>query len=702
MIKIRPSINRLASILIIIIQVTFTSVSPNVILAQEANPDSASSDIQTETTAPESSPTTEESPVTTPIPTPPTPPTPTPPTPAPPTPPTPPKSTGESKPTGSESSTYTFNEKTGQWENEHYSWDPVTKKSTSKTDTDYSYDPATGLWETKKWVYDPAKGQYRPKKVFLNNEEMVSSGLASQAEIDQQVQNSTDIDINNNATVNNSQRSCSRSGDAEIYANTHAGNASSGSAYTLANILNMLGSSWGDLGKGVKTFTSDINGDVTGDIYINPNAIGPNANASTNQSTNNNLDVNVSDNGSIKNDIKLCSHSGSSRVNSNTTAGDATTGNADAVANILNLINSSINSGDSFLGVLNINGNLDGDILLPDYLDLDNLLTSNTGPNSNATSIDIENNELIADMLSNQSIDNNVDNKAKSGDATVEDNNSAGSAETGGSQTNVTIMNLTGREIIGDSSLLVFVNVLGTWVGFIVDAPTGSNTAALGSGIDSNVSNYNEANNSAKINIEENKGITNNIEVASETGDAEVSENTVAGSAKTGKATASTNLLNMINSKLTLKNWFGILFINVFGSWHGSFGVDTERGTRALATVAETGQVPIQQAQVFSFVPSTGSGVRVNPVSSTLGSDTDGNSTITLATAQNPKVSSPQSNNVVEQARTAQRRNTVLNWLSFGSALTLSLLGVEQLSNLKQKMINMRRERKLSPLVSDK
>ena len=144
------------------------------------------------------------------------------------------------------------------FENEHYTWDPDTEKTTSKSGTDYIYDPATGLWETKKWVYDPVKGQYAPRKVLLNNEEMVSSGLATQAEIDQQTKNSTNIDINNDATVSNTQRSCSRSGDAEISANTNAGNATTGSAYTMANILNMLGSDWGDLGKDVKTFTTDI------------------------------------------------------------------------------------------------------------------------------------------------------------------------------------------------------------------------------------------------------------------------------------------------------------------------------------------------------------------------------------------------------------------------------------------------------------
>lgn len=63
-------------------------------------------------------------------------------------------------------------------------------------------------------------------------------------------------------------RSCSISGDASVAMNTHGGDASSGNAYTMANVLNMLNSNWGNLGSDVKTFTTDVNGDVSEDLIL--------------------------------------------------------------------------------------------------------------------------------------------------------------------------------------------------------------------------------------------------------------------------------------------------------------------------------------------------------------------------------------------------------------------------------------------------
>src|SRR5690606_26762954 len=85
-----------------------------------------------------------------------------------------------------------------------------------------------------------------------------------------------------------------------------------------------------------------------------------------------------------------------------------------------------------------------------------------------------------------QSIVNNINTAAASGNANVSNNTQAGNATTGDAQTNVTILNLTGRNVVAANSLLVFVNVLGEWVGVIVDAPAGSTSAALGTGVTEN------------------------------------------------------------------------------------------------------------------------------------------------------------------------------------------------------------------------
>ena len=175
-------------------------------------------------------------------------------------------------------------------------------------------------------------------------------------------------------------------GNASVQQNTTVGNISTGDAASMANVLNMLQSSWNPSNGTLDTFVANLNGNVTGDLLLDPSLIsssGSNSLNTTNNTTNNNLQVNNQTNGTINNNINLNAVSGNALVSQNTTAGNVSTGNADAVANIVNLINSAISAGHSFLGVLNINGNLNGDILLPQWLISG--LTSNTGASSTNT-----------------------------------------------------------------------------------------------------------------------------------------------------------------------------------------------------------------------------------------------------------------------------------------------------------------------------
>ena len=158
------------------------------------------------------------------------------------------------------------------------------------------------------------------------------------------------------------------------------------------------------------------------------------------------------------------------------------------------------------------------------------------------------------------------------------------------------ILNLTGHEVVASNSLLVFVNVLGKWVGLIVDAPAGATAAALGNGVNQNT----VINAAATISAQTNNQITNNVTLASQSGNAAVTKNTNAGNATSGNATASANILNMSQSSFGLSGWFGILFINVFGSWFGSFGIDTAQGN-PLPTDSATVGTP-QQLQAVRFI----------------------------------------------------------------------------------------------------
>ncbi|MEO5499671.1 MAG: hypothetical protein ABIR46_04185, partial [Candidatus Saccharimonadales bacterium] len=549
--------------------------------------------------------------------------------------------TGPQEPTGVDASKYVYNEATGMWENDKYSWNPQTNQTSPITAQTYSYNPDTGHWDTTQWIYDAPSGTYVPNIISViappdsattvgSSEEMgpsipAESGstgteasrtsplsfaqppTSTNSSINSSSESTGVFDMFYNAVISNNINSTALTGDALVAMNTLAGNALSGDASSIATVFNLLQSVWnlGLTGSLLNVFTQNLFGNIVGDLWLDPGE--PSGSVSSN--TSNDLTINATGNTAIENVINLEAVSGDATVTKNTTAGNATTGTATVIANIINAINSSIVSGGTFLGMLNIYGSLDGDILLPQEL-ISSLLAANTLGTLNTSQI--SNTDILGNFTNNASTTNNIVASAGSGDAEVSQNTSAGNATSGDAETNVTVLNLTGRQVIGANALLVFVNVMGTWVGMIVDAPVGSTSAALGGGITSD--------NSLTLNGESNQSITNDVNVNAQSGDALVSQNTQAGNATSGDAYAAVNILNLNGSQFALTDWFGILFINVFGAWNGSFGIDTLAGEllpQATATGGmgagslpiglseQAGQIGPEQIKAFSFVPQS-------------------------------------------------------------------------------------------------
>lgn len=466
--------------------------------------------------------------------------------------------------------------------------------------TPYTYNADTNHWDTNKWQYDVASGTYMPKKappvqgplpgaIIGPTDQKTNGPVGDTPTPTPQPTTKSDVSATTNTNVENNIGSSAASGSATVGGNTSAGSATTGSASASATIINTVQSTVSGATSGVAQFTSDIYGNVTGDITLSPALNSAMTNAGQ---TDNSIKVNNS--ADLTNNVGLQAASGDANVTGNTAAGNATTGSAHAVANIVNLINSIITANKSFVGTINIYGSLDGDILVsPEFIP--QLLASNSG--SHTGSVD-------ASMTDNQSIINNIHLGAASGSATVADNTSAGSASTGKAQTNLTVLNLSGHTVVAKNSLLIFVNVLGTWVGIIVDAPVGTTAAMLGNDVTTNSAD------NQNIKATNNSTITNNVDIGAASGNATVDHNTIAGNATSGDATASANIANVSNSAFGLSDWFGILFINVFGSWHGSFGINTSQGdvptTPASspfqsASVSPTNPPPI----LFGFIPRT-------------------------------------------------------------------------------------------------
>lgn len=561
---------------------------------------------------------------------------------------------GVHRPVGADASAYHYDCDSGKWVSAHYTYDPATDEVTPNETPTYTYNPRTGKYDTNTWVYSAAKGDYILVSSSVNtppagadvvggptidsiagtgtdsNDTVAGSGPTdnsisntgdnSNNTVDNNSGSNTDINNSTGVSVSNLLNSTAQSGNASVLQNTNAGSATSGNVQNAATLVNLLQSS-SSLGNGeVATFTYNIDGDVNGDLLFDPSTIGTVQPASGQTGANTNLTVNNSADASINNDVTLNAQSGDANVSENTNAGDATSGNAKNIVNIINLINTAISSGKSFIGTININGNLNGDILLPpDFID--QLIAANvpqvniildTGAGSNNTVNDNSTSTTNVTNNNDLGITNNVDADARSGDANVSQNTIAGGATSGNASNSITAFNLTGSQFIGTNALLVFVNVTGSWVGLIVNAPSGATAAGLGgggsisqTGAGSNNTINDPSSSNTDINNDTKQQITNDLHLTAASGDANVTKNTKAGNARTGDANNTINLMNFQNSSLALSNWFGILFINVYGTWHGSFGINTSAGDPvAMAEASGGSNGPAIRA--FGFVPAGG------------------------------------------------------------------------------------------------
>ena len=428
------------------------------------------------------------------------------------------------------------------------------------------------------------------------------------------------FDLTSLVNVINTLQSNATSGNVNATANTDVGNSSSGGATVVANLINLLASAWSWSNGNLSFFMQNLLAPQTGDITINPtqtvsggggSAGGTNVGVNgTGSGSNNTVDVNnpfgltvnAKQSGNIVNNVDVNAQSGDSTASKNTVAGNVATGDANAQVNIINLINSFITSGDSFFGILNIIGNLNGDILFPAGF-LDGLVPASGGAIGGGTTAGIadtgagSNNQVGLDNssaaninnASANAVNNNVLTSAGSGTANLNSNTSAGTAQTGAASTNQSIFNLANSSIFGDNAVLVMVNVMGHWLGKIMNLPsTGTSQSALLTGGASVGVNNTGANSNNQINVnsptttnanQQSAGtITNNVNVNAKSGNADATKNTKVGDVSSGSAKADSGIANIFNTMIGVKHWFGVLVINVFGDWIGDVNHDSAAG----------------------------------------------------------------------------------------------------------------------------
>jgi len=301
----------------------------------------------------------------------------------------------------------------------------------------------------------------------------------------------------------------------------------------------------------------------------------------------------------VVNDLVLVANTGNNTADNNTGGNNSIdTGNATVNGNVINMLNNNI-AGNVVYGVVNIFGELIGDIIVPekyakayDAGDISIGNVSNGSGSENTGELYLVDNQDYtqvndADIINNLVIDANT-----GGNTTSSNTSGNNSIDTGNVDVNASILNIANNNIVGGDWWIVLVNEAGNWIGKIF-APEGalnggnfaakggtssqdSETGAItlsneGNGADSdNTASLNQENNSELIQTN-NAKIVNNIDLTANTGNNSTSRNT-GGSNEidTGNANVQFNLINFLNNNFAGGNVF-LTVVNVFGGWTGDF-----------------------------------------------------------------------------------------------------------------------------------
>jgi hypothetical protein len=267
----------------------------------------------------------------------------------------------------------------------------------------------------------------------------------------------------------------------------------------------------------------------------------------------------------LTNDIVSFADSGGNSITEDQSA-VIRTGDAYSVISLLNKVNTTIVDSQVYLITINIFGNVEGDIFLPEL-------------GANAES------ECCGDAvsLSNQAIvENTATSSAMSGKNQinlVEAPESSENAliETGSSQSTVNIVNVVNQTWVDAVFHYLVVNNLGIWLGDFLGwdnfaAQQGGQSLLLEDGGQSGQSqSSSQCGDSCfgDVSLENSARVTNNLSSGANSGSNSISA--AQGQIKTGNAYSTISLINFVNTTiLDSKGFFG--FINIFGSLRGHIG----------------------------------------------------------------------------------------------------------------------------------
>ena len=320
-----------------------------------------------------------------------------------------------------------------------------------------------------------------------------------------------------------------------------------------------------------------------------------------------------SNDATVENNLVLDSDSGDNETNKNMAGAQIDTGDANVSANVLTFANNNI-AGDVIYAVVNVFGDLIGDIIFPESTLLAGGSNDTSVVNSD-NAVDSKNTIVLAEIdasavsqFNTADIQNNVAASATTGDNTA-DKNMGGdtSISTGDASATAQVINIANLNLATGDYWLVIVNEAGRWVGKILGAPEGSNVASSsllefeiednGDISLANKDNGSDSNNSITLNsdssseiVQENTAIiVNNLDLSANTGGNTADKNMNGDtSIETGDADIVANIVNFVNNNITGGGRLFVNVVNVFGSWVGDFVSPGESKSESVASADDS------------------------------------------------------------------------------------------------------------------
>lgn len=426
-------------------------------------------------------------------------------------------------------------------------------------------------------------------------------------------QDTITVDNTNFISVDNELTVVAVSGENLLVDNEGYNTLSTGNLELMAYLLNVL--NMNITGKDFTHLIVNIFGNLTGEVDLDTIAenIGVDEsliqsvarNSETGANSTNTAEVlettsvavnnlNVAD---VRNTVEVTGISGLNDLSQGEDRILAYTGRIQILAAIMNFINSNFAGEDWYFAMVNVFGDLSGDILIPgteEYLQGGAGVLAqnvNTGDGSTNDAEALLTSTITATNDNQANVVNNVTALADSGSNVSYNADDSVFMDTGTTDANGNILNWINYNLTGQNFVLLIVNVFGHWLGQVlafpgegdIDAPEDGTLVAIArggggeAGVAENVNTGVNSDNNVllehqfDVDAQNNNTATveNTINVAGISGQNTINENEDPAWLTTGWVDLDVGLLNIINFNVTGRNWM-VLFVNVFGDFLGN------------------------------------------------------------------------------------------------------------------------------------